>query len=113
MTNTTTTDLGIGPDGLITEDAFREIWGAHVRSNGDMFEHKDVVNLPLETVWTIVEAEDHWVASPGFHIVNKLGYCVTTKPWTDDQLDAYWFLNDLDDGDDENEEGDEGDDTND
>lgn len=109
MTSTTQEDLGIGEDGLITESAFVDIWGAHVKPSGDLFEHEDVVNLPEDTVWTIVEAEGHSVAQPGFWVVNKQGYCVTTKPWTDKALDAYWFFNDLDsdDEDGENEDGDD------
>lgn len=102
--NTTTKDAGIGPDGLITEEAFLDIWGATVRPNGDLLEFIDVVSKTPNTVWTIVEAEDHLVAMPGFRVVNKLGYCITARPWTNEQLDAYWFFNDLDDEDDEDQD---------
>lgn len=83
---------------IISEDEFRDVWGAHVREDGDLFEHKDVRDKPLNLVWTIVETdENHWVAQPGFHVVNRLGYCLTTTPWTDPSRDAYWFFDDLDD----------------
>lgn len=105
MTSTTDQqDLGIGEDGLITEDAFRDIWGARVKPSGDLLEYEDVVNLPKDTVWTIVEGEEHSIAQPGFWVVNKQGYCVTTKPWTDETLDAYWFFNDLESDDEDGED---------
>lgn len=86
---------------IISESDFVELWGAHVHPSGDLLQHEDVVNQPLHQVWTIVETdEDHWIAMPGFHVVNRIGYCLTTKPWEDGTPDAFWFENDLDDGDD-------------
>ena len=41
---------------------------------------------------------------PGFHVVNKEGYVVTTKPWSDEGLTAYWFFDDLEHEDEEDEE---------
>ena len=95
-------------DGLISEDAFRDEWGAHVQPNGDLFELDQVRNLPVNTVWTIVsgdnDGDDSWFAMPGFRWVNRLGYCLTTKPWDDENLTAYWFKDDLEREDDEDQE---------
>lgn len=89
----------------ISENDFVEIWGAHGRSNGDLYDYYDVVSLPINTVWTVVSGDDDSsYAVPGFHVVNYEGYVVTTKPWEDDGLVAYWFFYDFDH---EDEEGDE------
>lgn len=83
--------------GVIPEDEFHEQWGAHVQSDGNLFEFADVREKPLNLVWTIVDTDEgHWIAIPGFHIVNRLGYCMTTKPWTGQGQEAYWFFDDLD-----------------
>lgn len=98
-------------DGLISEDAFRDEWGAHAQDNGDLFELDQVKHLPVNTVWTIVtgdnDGDDSWFAMPGFRFVNRLGYVVTTKPWDDESLTAYWFKDDLDREDAEDQEADE------
>lgn len=84
---------------LISEDDFRAIWGAHVSCTGDLFDYSQVCHLPEHMVWTIVDTEEgHWIAQPGFHVVNKLGYCLTTRSWDDNTRDAYWFFDDLEDG---------------
>lgn len=81
---------------IISEDAFTEEWGAHAAPSGDLFEFDEVKDLPLNTVWTVVDTDDgHWIAQPGFHVVNKLGYVVTQKPWSDSEIEAFWFEDDL------------------
>jgi len=35
-------------------------------------------------VWTLVDAEGNPVLLPGWHLVNRLGYYITEKPWTED-----------------------------
>lgn len=85
---------------IITEDDFVSEWGAHASPTGDLFEFDQVKDHPVNTVWTVVDTdENHWIAVPGFHIVNKLGYVLTTKPWTDDSIEAFWFEDDLEDED--------------
>lgn len=59
----------------------------------NMREHHEVVNAPLQRVWTILDdggVTDVLYASPGFHIVNKIGYVITEIPWTDDCKDAIY-----------------------
>jgi hypothetical protein len=80
---------------LIDEDTFRDVWGATAAPSGDLFQHAEVAQLGLHHVWTVVEGErDHWIASPGFHVVNRLGYVTTTKPWDDHTPDAFWIRGD-------------------
>lgn len=61
-----------------------------IRDNPDpqmdqQFQHHEVVDLPLNQVWTVVEGDSGGLyAVPGFHIVNKLHYAVTEEPWTEE-----------------------------
>jgi hypothetical protein len=58
---------------------------------GNTWEYEDTLQHPPERVWTLLDGEDGGIwASPGYHIVNKIGYVVTEKPWTDPGLDAVW-----------------------
>ena len=59
----------------------------------DLWEHDQTLAYPLEQVWTIIEDDygRNLYACPGYHIVNKLGYVVTEKPWTDPGRDALYF----------------------
>jgi len=76
----------------IPEDEFDRDYQPFMQTNGDYFEFEDVEKAPINTVWTIIEGDDgSMFASPGFHIVNKIGYIRTVKPWTDAARDAVWF----------------------
>jgi hypothetical protein len=46
-------------------------------------------NLNRNTVWTLItgDDEDSWVI-PGYHIVNRLGYFITTKPWESTDIEV-------------------------
>jgi len=87
-------------DNYITEDEFWDEWGVVKKPSGDLFDYEDVKDQPLNHVWTILETgsdeNDNWYASPGFHVVNKLGYVMTEKAWEDDCRDAIYFLDDGD-----------------
>ena len=54
----------------------------------------------LHNVWTILDSgdgdDDNLYASPGAHIVNRLGYVVTERPWETGLEDAVWFEDDFD-----------------
>ena len=84
---------------LISEREFEDVWGVYLRPSGDLFQFDDVRDQPREFVWTIVDsggdADGNWYAEPGFHIVNKLGYVMTRKPWSDTTPDAIYFLDDF------------------
>jgi hypothetical protein len=89
-------------DELISEDEFKEVWGVYLQPSGDLFQFEDVRDQPREFVWTIVDSgggdDGNWYAEPGFHIVNKLGYVMTRKPWSDSTPDAVYFLDDFEHG---------------
>ena len=89
---------------FISERDFDEVWGAHAKSNGDLYLYDEIKSVPIEHVWTVSEGEDpddngfnfdgHWYASPGILATNALGYLITTKPWVDEGQDAIWYFDD-------------------
>ena len=85
-------------ENCISERDFEDVWGVYVKSSGDLFQFDDVRDQPSGRVWTIVDSGDdsdgNWYAVPGFHVVNKLGYVMTRKPWSDSTPDATYFLGD-------------------
>jgi len=90
----------IANDHLISEEDFDAIWRVTVSPSGDLFCYEEVIDQPLNHVWTIVESGDgedgNWYASPGFHTVNRVGYAVTKKSWDLTTPDAIYFLDDMD-----------------
>ena len=92
---------------VISENDFVEIWGAKTKPDGDFYEFEDLKDVPINQVWTIVEGDDDgWYAEPGFHIVNKLGYVVSDKPWVHGTESAVWFAPEDADHDDDLEDDD-------
>lgn len=84
---------------LIGEDEFHNEWGLTLAPSGDFFFFEQVKDQPVEHVWTIVETgfdTGSWYAGPGFHVVNKLGYVLTTRPWVDETPDALYYFDDDD-----------------
>lgn len=86
-------------DSLISEDDFFAVWGAYKRKSGDMFSFADVRDKPMNYVWTVTDSggdkPDHWIASPGFRVVNVLGYVMTQRPWDDATPDAFYSFDDF------------------
>lgn len=84
---------------LISEGEFKDVWGVYLQPSGDLFQFDDVRDQPVEHVWTIVDSGDdadgNWYALPGFYVVNKLGYVMTRKPWSESTPDATYFLDDF------------------
>lgn len=88
----------------IREDDFEDLFGVQCAPSGDLLEFEDVQGHDQHHVWTItIDGGDNLYASPGFHIVNRLGYITTERPWSDDTPDAEWAVFD---GDDEDEDED-------
>jgi hypothetical protein len=85
---------------VISQDEFWTDWGLILKATGDLLTFDEVRDQPLTNVWTIIESgsdqDGNWYASPGFHVVNRIGYVMTTKPWTNYTLDAVYFLDDFD-----------------
>jgi hypothetical protein len=86
---------------LISERDFENVWGVYLTPSGDLFQFDEVREQPENCVWTVVDSGDdtdgNWYALPGFHVVNKLGYVMTRKPWSDSTPDAIYFLDDFED----------------
>jgi hypothetical protein len=51
---------------------------------GQELEH--VQNTESEYIWTVLECEDRLYLTAGFHVVNRLGYFITSNPWTDENI---------------------------
>ena len=85
---------------MISENDFHSVWRVRTAPSGDFFEFNDVSKQSLNHVWTVVETGDdrdgNWYALPGYHVINKIGYVLTVKPWNDDTPDAIYFLDDMD-----------------
>lgn len=48
--------------------------------------------IPTNRIWTVIDGDGgDLIASPGVHFVNRVGYVVTEKPWTDETRDAYYL----------------------
>ena len=86
----------------LTEQQFEERFAPYRAENGDLFTFEEVRDAPINTVWTVVEAGDDWMAVPGFAVVNRLGYLRSKRAWTEGQADALYiegFENDDEDSD--------------
>ena len=98
---------------FISENEFWDEWEVIQKASGDLFEFEDVKDQPLNHVWTILESGDgddgNWYASPGLHIVNRMGYVMTKRPWADELRDAIYFLDDFDHEDNDDNENQDGD----
>jgi hypothetical protein len=79
----------------ISENQFWDEWEVVQKSEGVLFEFDDVKDQPLDRVWTIVESgdidDDSLYASPGFHIVNRIGFVATKKAWSNEDCDAVYL----------------------
>lgn len=84
------------PDHLIyeTEEAFDEAFGAWCEApDGSSYWNDwplDVdPTIPIERVWTVVDGDSgaQW-ALPGGHLVNRVAYIVTEKPWPHENIDG-------------------------
>ena len=82
----------------LTEDQFDEQYKSLDGPDGSMiWEHDDVKDIPLNRVWTVVDGDEgQQCAMPGKHIVNKVGYLVTERPYTSDDITV--TLSSTDDG---------------
>lgn len=81
----------------ITEAEFEEIYrpGPFGKDGDTVHPHMDAdVRLAGErSVWTIVDGDDGnlW-ALPGLHVVNRIGYVLTEKPWVTGDEEAQWCI---------------------
>lgn len=86
---------------LISEDEFDFAFNPlEAKSNGErvILNYTDAERfakdqgLNKEHIWAIVEGEDDSLyASPGYHVVNTIGFVVTEKPWVTGAEEAVWY----------------------
>ena len=80
---------------ILSEDEFVEIYA---QKGGCMVEYEDVKDLDCHVVWTEVEdlEGNGTVLLPGFHLVNRVSYLISDKPWTDEDaeqgLEVQWCV---------------------
>lgn len=80
---------------LITETEFETEYRPIVNAHGDaVVDYSHAVSAPINYVWTIVDGDNgrDLYAAPGFHVVNRIGYVITERPWTDDIETAEWSI---------------------
>jgi hypothetical protein len=67
---------------VISEDRFDATYdGLPAADGSSLWGWDDARVLPVERVWTVVDGDDGGLwAMPGFHVVNCVGYLVTTRP---------------------------------
>ena len=102
---------------MISEDQFMETYkpiqqGAEGEFMLDDFQEAvrfaEARGLSSNHVWTIMESgdgdDDALYVSAGYHLVNRIGYIVTEKPWETGIEDAIWMEDDFESDDDEEDE---------
>jgi len=55
--------------------------GCMYETYGEELEYVFELSKKENRVWTIIEGDEGIVFSAGFHIVNRLGFLITEKPW--------------------------------
>ena len=62
-------------------------WPLPAPDGSDIWQHEDVRVAPVEKVWTVVDGDSGGLfAMPGRHIVNRVGYMVTSRAWTHEDI---------------------------
>lgn len=79
----------------MTRSAFERIYGVTVEYISGFASRDDwrkVKDLSPNLVWSVTEGDngEDWYLSPGFHVVNMMGYVVSERPWTDSDLADLW-----------------------
>jgi hypothetical protein len=73
-----------------------EFCGKYGQKSENTVEYEDVKDLDYHLVWTEVDDPEGngTLLLPGFHFVNRLGYIVSEKTWTDEDnkggLEVQW-----------------------
>jgi hypothetical protein len=76
----------MGDPFTLGEDEFWEMFKPldNPQDRSCIWEFSDTLTHHLSTVWTLIDGDEdnNQYAVPGYHVVNKFGYCVTEVPWT-------------------------------
>jgi hypothetical protein len=50
---------------------------------------KKVQDTDPKKLWTLLDCDGHLIISPGFHIVNRLGYYITEVEWEHEDIEVF------------------------
>ena len=91
QTESTCAELTAPEPATISSDDFDDHYDPQMSPSGDLtWLDSEITGVPIERVWTLVEAEGNIYAVAGIHFVNRLGYVVTAEPWPGDDAEAEW-----------------------
>lgn len=79
----------------MSSSTFERRYGSVADAQGStMRQYHEVKDLDLHHVWSVTEGDNgrDWYLSPGFHVVNMMGYVVSERPWTDLDFDDGLFV---------------------
>lgn len=73
-------------------DTFDTLYDTIMTAEGSgVWEHEETLDVPERHVWSLVDSDSEATyATPGYHVVNVFGYCVTRVPWTSGDEIAVW-----------------------
>jgi hypothetical protein len=54
----------------------------------DLWEHAETLTHVPTFVWSVIEIDGDLFAIPGYHVVNVIGYSVTTVPWPHENVEV-------------------------
>jgi hypothetical protein len=100
MTESTTPPPAPEVVSLSEEQYYTEYSPIAAPDGSDTWEFEQIKDKPTEFVWSVVETgdadHDALYAIPGWHVVNVLGYNLTTKAWPHENIEAliHEFTND-------------------
>lgn len=72
--------------------AFEQLYEPMVRPDGSiLFETygedlQQVIHTDNHYVWTLVDCDGDLFITAGYHLVNRMNYIITQKPWQDSRL---------------------------
>jgi len=85
----------------LTEDEFDQMFAPIPAEDGNSIWEYDAIRVhPRNRVWSVVEVDDDLFVIPDYHVVNVIGYNLTTVPWPHENVEAkLWNPHDEDEGD--------------
>jgi len=96
-----------GKPEFLTEDEYDHRYKPVAGPDGsDFWQHAETLGHARDRVWSILEVDGDLYAVPGYHVVNVIGYNVTTYRWSHDNIEVK-FDNPHDEHDSDCKDGDE------
>ena len=94
-------------DNAMSDDDWMKEFDPVLNADGSLFEiSQNAENfqelVEAQRVWTMLDCDGSLYLSPGVYWVNRMGYHVTNKPWTNETVDVAWDVRDEEETDEEN-----------